>query len=375
MRILYIFRSLAVWGGIERILVEKMNYLSSVYGYDVYMITSDQGNHPIPYHLEGKVHFDDLNVRFHQQYQYNIFKRKWLAKKLKRIYEQRLGERIQYIRPDIIVCTTADYIDSLIKLKGTIPMVVESHSICLRTIEDGRYWLQRKWNKHLYLTPLSKVDVIVALTEGDANEWRKIHPHVVVIPNIVHLNKGTASTLKNKRVIWVGRFDYQKRPLEMVKIWEKIQPQFPDWQLDMYGEGEQRQELENKARSLGMNIVIHQPTEGIFDRYRESSVLVSTSLFEPFGLVIPEAMSCGLPVVAYDCPYGPANIISDGTDGFLIMAGNVDGYAVCVCQLIENEELRKQIGKVAILSAQCYHADVIMPQWKRLFEMIIANSN
>lgn len=373
MRILYIFRSLAVWGGIERILVEKMNYLSSVYGYDVYMITSDQGNHPIPYHLEGKVHFDDLNVRFHQQYQYNIFKRKWLAKKLKRIYEQRLGERIQYIRPDIIVCTTADYIDSLIKLKGTIPMVVESHSICLRTIEDGRYWLQRKWNKHLYLTPLSKVDVIVALTEGDANEWRKIHPHVVVIPNIVHLNKGTASTLKNKRVIWVGRFDYQKRPLEMVKIWEKIQPQFPDWQLEIYGEGEQRNELENDVRSSGMNIVVHQPTEHIFDCYRESSILVSTSLFEPFGLVIPEAMICGLPVVSFDCPYGPASIISDGENGFLIPCGDKTAFADKLSLLMSSRDLRINMGKAGIMASKRYEVTQIMPLWIKLFERLLHN--
>jgi glycosyltransferase involved in cell wall biosynthesis len=265
MRILYVFRSLAVWGGIERVLVEKMNYLSSVYGYEVYMITSDQGNHPIPYHLEDTVHIEDLNIRFHQQYQYNIVKRKWIAKKLKHIYEQRLGERIQQIQPDIIVCTTADHIDSLVKLKGSIPLVVESHSICLRTIEDGRFWIQRKWYKHHYLKTLYKVNVIVALTEGDATEWRKVHSHVVVIPNMVHLNEGAVSALENKRVIWVGRFDYQKRPLEMVKIWEQIQPQFPDWQLDIYGEGEQQQVLEDKVPSLGMNINIHQPTECIID--------------------------------------------------------------------------------------------------------------
>ncbi len=371
MKILYVFRSLAVWGGIERVLVEKMNYLSSVYGYDVYMITSDQGNHPIPYHLEDNIHIEDLNIRFHQQYQYNIVKRKWVAKKLKRIYEQRLGERIQQIQPDIIVCTTADHIDSLVKLKGLIPLVVESHSICLRTIEDGRFWIQRKWYKHHYLKTLYKVNVIVALTEGDATEWRKVHSHVVVIPNMVHLNEGAVSTLENKRVIWVGRFDYQKRPLEMVKIWEQIQPQFPDWQLDIYGEGEQRQELEDKVRSLSMNIVIHQPTELIFDRYRVSSILASTSLFEPFGLVIPEAMSCGLPVVAFDCPYGPASIVTDGVDGFLIPNSDIRLFVDKVCLLMEDESLRLKLGKAGSVSSLRYDVDNIIPQWKHLFEQLI----
>ncbi len=371
MRILYVFRSLAVWGGIERVLVEKMNYLSSVYGYDVYMITSDQGNHPIPYHLEDKVHIEDLNIRFHQQYQYNVIKRKWVARKLKQLYELRLAERIQQIQPDIMVCTTADHIDSLVKLKGTIPLVVESHSICLRTIEDGRYWLQRKWYKHRYLKVLSKVYAIVALTEGDAKEWRKFHSYVVVIPNIVHLNKGSVSTLENKRVIWVGRFDYQKRPLEMIRIWEMIHPRFPDWQLDIYGEGDQLQELEDKVHSLGMNIVIHQPTEQIFDCYRDSSILVSTSLFEPFGLVIPEAMSCGLPVVAYDCPYGPASIVSDSKNGYLIGCDDINNYVEKLSLLMRDLDLRIKMGKRGLLSSKRYEDNRNMPLWRALFEQLV----
>lgn len=370
MKVLYIFRSLAVWGGIERILVEKMNYLSKVYGYDVYMLTSDQGNHSVPYHLEDSVHFEDLNIRFHQQYEYSFLRRIWVARRLKRLYEKRLSERIRHIQPDIIICTTADHIDSLGKLKGSIPLVVESHSICIRTIEDGNFWFRRKWYRYHYLKALSNVDVVVALTEGDAVEWRKVHSHVVVIPNLVHLNDGAVSTLENKKVIFVGRFDYQKRPMEIIRIWERIHPNHPDWQLDIYGEGEQQQELENQVCSLDMNIVIHHPTEHIFDCYRESSILVSTSLFEPFGLVMPETMSCGIPVVAFDCPYGPSDIITNGVDGFLIKNRSINEFAEKVCLLMENIELRKRMGKAGFLSSQRYSADVIMPLWQSLFEQL-----
>lgn len=371
MKVLYLFRSLAVYGGIERVLIDKMNALVKMYGMDVYMLTTDQGNHPIPYHLEDNVNIEDLNIRFHKQYQYNIVKRQWVKKRLKQKYEQRLTERLRQIQPDIIVCTTTDHIDSLVKLKGTVPLVVESHSICLRTIETGRFWLQRKLHKYHYLKALSKVNVIVALTEGDENEWRKIHPHVAVIPNIVHINDGDISTLGNKRVLWVGRLDYQKRPLEMIRIWEKIQPLFPDWQLDMYGDGVQRQELEDKVCLLGMNIVIHQPTERIFDCYRESSILVSTSLFEPFGLVIPEAMSCGLPVVAFDSPFGPASIITDGMDGFLISNSDIRLFIEKICLLMENESLRLKLGKAASVSSLRFSASNIIPRWKQLFEQLI----
>jgi len=372
MKVLYVFRFLAVWGGIERVLVEKMNYLSQVYGYDVYMLTSDQGNHPVPYHLDDNVHFEDLNIRFHQQYQYLFFRRLWVARQLKRLYEKRLVGRINQIKPDIILCTTADHIDSLGKLKGSIPLIVESHSICLRTIEDGHCWLRRKWYRYHYLKALSNVDVVVALTEGDATEWRKIHSHVVVIPNLVHLNDGPISTLENKRVIFVGRFEYQKRPMEMIRIWEKIHPKHPDWQLDIYGEGEQLQELEAKTHSLVMNIVVHHPTDHIFDCYRESSIMVSTSLFEPFGLVIPEAMSCGLPVVAYDCPYGPSSLIENGKNGFLIEQNNISNFVDRVCMLMHDIELRRRIGKEAVLSSQKYNALNVMPLWNQLFEQLLS---
>jgi glycosyltransferase involved in cell wall biosynthesis len=106
------------------------------------------------------------------------------------------------------------------------------------------------------------------------------------------------------------------------------------------------------------------------EKYIGSSILLLTSLFEPFGLVLPEAMSCGLPVVSFDCPYGPADIITDGVDGFLIKNRDVQAFADRVCQLIEDKELRVRMGQAAIKSSQRYRADVIMPKWKELFESL-----
>lgn len=371
MKILYVFRSIAVWGGIERVLVEKMNYLVSMYSYDVYMLTSDQGCHPIPYHLDERVHFEDLGIRFHQKYQYNHLKRYWIGKRLKALYEQKLSDRISSICPDVIVCTTADHIDSLVRLKGAVPLVVESHSICLRTIEQGSSWFYRKWYRYRYLRNLSQVDVVVALTAGDAEEWRKVHPHVEVIPNIVHLNGGAVSSLENKRAIFAGRFDNQKRPLLLVHIWEKIHLLHPDWQLDIYGEGEMHQMLEKVVGASQANIVVHPPTSQIFDCYRKSSMLLSTSLFEPFGLVIPEAMSCGLPVVAFDCPYGPGDMIADGENGFLIQEGYMNQYVEKLSLLMDSPDLRRKMGSSAVCVAERYKPTSIMPQWKALFERLL----
>ena len=367
MKILYLFRSLAMYGGIERILVDKMNYLSSVYGYSVWMITTDQSNHVIPYNLHEGVNVEDLGICFYRKYNYNVIQRIWVSNMMKRQYRDRLRKRILVINPDVIVCTTADDINSIASVKGTIPLVVESHSIFSRTIEYGNYWLLKKYRKYMFLKSLSHVDCIVALTETDADEWRKVHPKVIVIPNFLFIADNERSLLNKKSAIFVGRLDYQKDPLTVIRIWSKIRQHKKEWVLHIYGEGDLEDEVKRSAEEIG-GIVVHKPTDKIWKCYAECSMLLSTSLFEPFGLVLIEAMSCGLPVVAFDCPYGPSAIISDGINGYLISKYDIDGYVDKVSILMEAIDKRLKMGEAGRNSICRYSPSSIMPQWKSLFE-------
>lgn len=368
MRILYIFRSLAVWGGIERVLVDKMNCLVSMYGYEVYMLTTCQGNHPVPYQLDNTVHMEDLGVQFHRQYQYRGFKKLWDGWKRTKRFERLLSERIKTIRPDVIICTTADSVNSIVKVKGDTPLIVESHSICKRTL--GEKGLRQRYVARLLLKGLKKAAYLVSLSEGDANEWRKLGVSVKVIPNIVHLNEGELSDLEQKHVIFVGRFDYQKRPMAMIQIWKELFPRHQDWHLDIYGEGEQKQTLQSVIGSQNMNIHLHEPTIRIFEAYRNSSILVVTSLYEPFGLVIPEAMSCGLPVVSFDSPYGPSSVITNGKDGYLVENDNNALFAKQLEQLMDDVSLRLKMGTYAVEKSKRFSAQEIMPEWKDLFDCL-----
>ena len=374
MKILYIFRSLAVWGGIERILVDKMNCLSEMSGMEVYMLTTDQGTHPITYMVNKKVKVEDLNICFYHQYKYGLFRRIFVRRQMVSRYEQLLANRIRTIRPDIIVCTTADMISCIVKVKGAIPLVVESHSICNRTINHGRNYLHKAIHRFFFLKSLNKADAVVALTQGDAEEWKKYHPFVVVIPNMVNLSRETIFSSKSNKVIFVGRFDYQKRVQEAIRIWSLIRPKYPDWDLDIYGEGELKKDIEDAAKRVG-GISVNPPATYIFDCYQKSSILISTSLFEPFGLVIPEAMSCGLPVVAYDCQYGPADIISDGVDGFLIKQDDINAFVEKLSMLMSSKELRKKMGDIGLQAAHRYEASQIMPLWQNLFQQLNHKNN
>ena len=367
MRILYIFRSLAIWGGIERILVDKMNFLVSMYGYDIHMITFDQGSHKVPYELADGVHMEDLDICFHRQYRYRGIRRLIDGYRRRKLFEKRLSERLAVLFPDVIVCVADVHVCSIVKVKGQIPLVVESHNDYNHTFSSQS--LRQQYNMWLMKRALRKVQNVVVLTNGDSKVWKQHYPYVSVIPNMVHLNEtGLYSDNSNHRVIFVGRFDAQKRVDRVIGIWRMVQSRFPDWHLDIYGEGECQQEIETEVKRLDMNIHIHKPTRNIFDCYRESAFLVLTSSFEPFGLVMPEAMSCGLPVVAFDCPYGPASIITPGKDGFLVPQFDKQAFAERMCQLMENESLRQKMGRVAIHSAQRYSAETIMPMWRGLFE-------
>lgn len=371
MRVLFVFHSLAQWGGIERIIVDKLNYFASVLGYEVFMLTTDQGTNSQPFQFVNGVHYKDLNIRFYLRYRFKGIERLRKTFQLKSRFRRLLSEQLQIIQPNVIVCTTSTYIDLEIiaELKGNIPLVVESHSICQRTLGQGG--LFHFYKDYCYRKALRKADVVVALTKHDAIDWRKHRLKIGVIPNIIHQDQGPCSDLCQPHVIFVGRFDYQKRPMIMIHIWQRIFLNFPDWHLDMYGDGDQSEEIKTMVNALGNNIHVYPPTAHIFDCYRRSSILVSTSLFEPFGLVIPEAMSCGLPVVAFDCPYGPSEIVTDGVDGFLVKDDDMIAFVDRLSKLMSDKSLRLLMGQSAFKTAQRYSAENIMPKWQTLFESLI----
>ena len=275
-------------------------------------------------------------------------------------------------RPDVIVSIRADLVTLVDKVKGDIPHIFESHSSCLseRFLGSGLY---NQIKERYYNQSVKSVQVIVALTDGDAENWKKINPRVCVIPDLVHLNNDCIfSDCQSKSAIFVGRFSAQKDFSSLLKIWMVVHSRHKDWKLHIYGGyGEHKNFFLNEINRLNINIEVHDPTANIFDRYKENSILLLTSVFEPFGLVLPEAMSCGLPVVAFDCPYGPAEIITDGVDGYLVKNRNIEDFADKICHLIENPELRQQMGRAGVKSSSRYEGSHIMPMWKAIFNNLV----
>lgn len=369
MKIVYFFRSLAIWGGIERIIVDKANRLSCI-GYEVSILTADQGGHPIPYSVDSAVRVEDLDIRMHQQYRYKGVRRLWTRWRLQCLLVRRLRSRIEQLRPDIVVTVATDYAELLVSAVGNrAAIIIESHSIFQRTFRQ-RHRLAYGYQNWLRRRSLAAANVIVALTEADAADWHRHYPVVRYIPNIVSLNPTERmGRHANRRVIFVGRLDDQKRPEMAINIWQRVQPQYPDWELHIYGEGGRRESVVEAASRVA-GVIVHEPTSHIFDAYCDSAFLILTSLYEPFGLVMPEAMSCGLPVVAFSCPYGPREIITDGIDGFLVAENDEQAFAGSMSRLMADDTLCNRMGTAAAQSAQRYTASQIIPQWQQLFNSV-----
>lgn len=373
MRIVYITDALAVWGGIERVLSDKMNYLVRECGYEVFVVTADQGNHQIPFPFDGRIHIKDLNIRFHQKYMYHGLMRFLKSRELDHLYQKRLKLLLEEINPDIISCIRDGYASAVLDVVDSIPIIFESHAM-FRDIEFEKATIIHRLKIYIKRKKFNKLSQLVALTQGDADDWKKVSDNVCVIPNVVHLNEsGKYSHCCSKSAIFVGRFDVQKDFGTLLKIWKLVQERHSDWLLNVYGNGVLKPLFEKEVYDNKLNVNIHPAVDDIFDRYMESSMLLMTSLYEPFGLVLVEAMSCGIPVVAFNCPYGPSDIITDGVDGFIVEDRNIETFANRICQLIENPALRKKMGNEGVKSSKRYCSEQIMPKWIDLFQKLITD--
>jgi len=366
MKIVYVYPAIATKGGVERILVEKMNLLAREKGCEVTLLTYDQGEHEVAFALDERVRHIDLQVKTYVKYRYGGWRRLWEEWRRRSWLRQRLWQQLRVLKPDICVTPTNGEVVLLNRLCKDIALVVESHGGFDHLIDFGQDTWWHRLDVRRRRRAIRRADAVVCLTKRDGDRWtREGYGNVHVIPNIAHLNPtGVLSSGKEKRALFVGRFARQKGIEDLLAIWQKVCERHPDWTLEMFGEN-----YEQYQDCVGEGIVVHAPTSDVFSQYCKSSMLLLSSRWEPFGLVIPEAMSCAVPVVSFEGD-GPCEIISDGEDGYIVKDRNKDEFAARVCQLIADEELRRQMGRNAVRSARRYSSENILPLWQELFESL-----
>lgn len=382
MKIVYLLSSSIVKAGTERILSDKMNYLTRNYGYEITFITYEQRNYPLAFPLDERIKVIELNVPFLPLFLLHSIKRVFAKAKQTRILRNKLHSVLKDIHPDYVVVTTYDFD----KFEGilTLPyrFVIESH-ICITDVRQEykqNNILTRLYAKILdknHFRLLNKACCLVTLTNADKSDWEKqVQLPVYVIPNCVtcYPEDITPYSGRPQRIVCVGRLTAQKGFDYLIEAWSLIASKYPTWRIDIYGHGDLEDALHHmiKTHHLEDSISIHKPTSHIYDEYQNSSIYVLSSRFEGFGLVLVEAMSCGTPCVSFGCPHGPSELITHGEDGLLVPLADIKKLAEAMEWMMTHPEERQRMSLNARTKAQKYTTDHIMPQWKELFESILS---
>ncbi|WP_176494468.1 glycosyltransferase family 4 protein [Cobetia sp. 5-25-4-2] len=222
-------------------------------------------------------------------------------------------------------------------------------------------------------TNYKRLDNLITLTKKDENRFIDCNVNnVTCIENWLTFKDKEPSTLINKKAIAIGRLTQQKGFDRLIKDWAEIIKLNPDWQLEIYGEGPEQRNLLFLIESYNLkdSIKIYNFSKNIDSKIRESSLLLFTSRYEGFGLVILEALSLGVPCIAYDCDSGPSDIITDGEDGFLIPYENTDMFVEKATKLMKNSGLRVEFGMQAMKNSLRFSEDKILRKWEDLFNQI-----
>jgi glycosyltransferase involved in cell wall biosynthesis len=213
-----------------------------------------------------------------------------------------------------------------------------------------------------------RLDALTVLTSDDARDYARLAPRVELIPNPVPPLDGGVSAQTSPVAVAAGRLNRQKGFDLLIRAWAEVAERRPDWRLEIHGSGPERSALERLIAGTGLRdrVALRGRTKTLGAAMADASLFVLSSRFEGFGLVLVEAMGKGLPVVSFDCPRGPSDIVDDGVDGLLVPPEDVDALAQAVLTLIDDEPRRRRSAAAALSKAERYRAEAITPRWDAL---------
>lgn len=379
MRILYLIHSTCNPGGMERVLLNKVRYLVEKKGWDVTVVTTDQHERPSFYPFPEGVKMVDLGVNYSEDNGKPFLKKLLGFLKKRRLHKKRMKEVLAQVKPDVVDCFYPGECSFMPGMKDGSVKVMELHQSKLFHHQYNRTGLMGVADKYRAMMDerlVRKFDRFVVLTEEDAQMWGEM-PNIRVIPNAANFIADSYSDCSAKRVIAVGRLDYQKSFDRLILVWENVHEKMPDWRLDIFGQGEWKEMLQQMIDERGLQdcVKLNGPTKDIGKEYAESSMLVMSSHYEGFPMVMIEAMACGLPAVCFDFKCGPRDIILPEENGLIVPDGDIDGLAEAVVRLMKDEELRKRMGESAKKVVETYSEEKVMSKWIKLYEETVADKS
>lgn len=365
MKLAYIIEGLYNSGGMERIITQKANWFVSEANVDVTIITFAQRDSQKDFfHLREQV----KRIRLHSAFETNMMQQ----------LSHDLSQCINDNKYDICISTYGREFKILPLLKIDCKIIVEFHF----AYDIHKNWLSNSCGKiktellgtlktWLMVHQSKKFDKVVCLTKADEKKWNS--NKVIQIYNPLTFVSEEISDCRSKIVVALGRMDYLKGFDYLIDCWSLLENKYPDWQLHIYGGGDASL-YKKQSDTLGLkNVHFKGLTNDVKSVYLGSSIFVMSSRTEGFPLAMCEAMTCGLPIVSFDCPSGPAELIADGVNGFLIdQVGDCDSMADKMSLLMDSFNLRCKMGKESKRMSVRLQEDAVMHQWINLFKQIMS---
>ena len=364
MKIIYITSVVSNAGGVEKILAAKSDYFIKNCECQVEIIYNEMVEKTFFYDFNKNVKL--TNLRLNNRSLLYVFDYK---KNIQKIVDQNSS--------DIIVVADNGLKGFLVPflLKTKIPVLLEIHGAKTEIINKKFSFfalLKRRIHVIVKCFAITKFDQVVFLNKKSAAEWNFYKAKI--IPNAVSFEPSERSKLTSKTAIAIGRHSYEKGLDRLLPIWKEVSLQNPDWKLKIYGDiTHETTFLKREIEKLQLHnsIELLPPVSDIEKVYKEASVFLMTSRFEGFGMALLEAMSFGLPVISFDCPIGPGNLIENNVDGILIPDNDIELYTEKLNFLIQNKELQNQLSANAVKKASYFSKDEIMLLWEELFKEAI----
>lgn len=376
MKIMYCIEGLYNSGGMERIVIAKANYFVSE-GNDVTIVTVNQKDRPVFFKIDKSIKLIDLKINYDEISNDNIIKKIFSRHKKIKKHLTNLQEVVSIFCPDIIISTFGNEIEFLHKLNTpkNLKKIAEIHFSHDYRLMHGQNIIRRYIHKFLnikYKNNISKLDAFVCLTEEDKQKWGNLN-NLHVIPNFIEHKSNIPAQLNSNRAISMGRLTYQKGYDLLLYSWQKVALKHPDWILDIYGDGELKDELIKLREDLGLtnNVYFHSPIRNVYDVLHNASFYIMSSRFEGLPMVLLEAMSVGLPIVSFQCPCGPFDLLNDNNAGILVPPGNIDLLSKNITTLIEDKSLRIKMGESAYNEASKYLSKNVLEKWESLFKTLL----
>lgn len=285
-----------------------------------------------------------------------------------RLVDLRLRKKMRSIRDGVVITTRPELGVASTRWTGTNVLRVHQEHLSFQ----ARPKVLREDLERIS----SELDALLGLTEADAEAWNRTaagrQTFIDHIPNASPFAIADPSPLENKIVIAAGRLTRQKGFDRLIEAYAPLATAHPDWQLHIYGVGNLQKKLEAQIarHGVGDQVRLMGFSNEFRDRLREASVYVLSSRFEGLPMVLLEAMSQGVPPVSFDCPEGPAQLINNGRDGFLVPDGDIEGLRHAIDRVVTDDALRRKLGQGALESARSYQMDSVADRWEELFDRL-----